>query len=133
MADVVVDGSDNLHTRYLVNDICMKFKKPLVYAAVYQYEAQLSVFDFRKEENPCLRCLFPQTLGFEPGNCSTVGVLGVVPGLAGILQATETIKLISNIGENLINKLLIIDLLDNSSQTINYKKDSACNHIPQGC
>lgn len=124
--DVVIDGSDNLQTRYLVNDICLRYKKPLVYAAVYQYEAQVSVFDFRNGESPCLRCLFPQTDGFEPENCSTVGVLGVVPGLAGVIQATEAIKLISNVGEVLTKKLLIIDLLDNSFRTIKYSKDQNC-------
>jgi molybdopterin/thiamine biosynthesis adenylyltransferase/rhodanese-related sulfurtransferase len=127
--DVVIDGSDNLKTRYLVNDICLKSKVPLVYAAVYQYEAQLTTFDFRKQDSPCLRCLFPQTQGFEPANCSTEGVLGVVPGLAGIMQATEAIKLISQVGEVLTEKLLIIDLLDNSFRTIKYSLDSQCkNH-----
>jgi molybdopterin/thiamine biosynthesis adenylyltransferase/rhodanese-related sulfurtransferase len=125
-ADVVIDGSDNLQTRYLVNDICLKYKKPLIYAAVYQYEAQISVFDFREAESPCLRCLFPQTEGFEPENCSTVGVLGVVPGLAGVLQATEAIKIIANIGEILTSRLLIIDLLDMCFRTINYSKNHKC-------
>lgn len=124
--DVVIDGSDNLQTRYLVNDSCLKYRKPLVYAAVYQYEAQVSVFDFRKKDSPCLRCLFPQTQGFEPENCSTVGVLGVVPGLAGVIQATEAIKIITNIGEVLSHKLLIINLLDDSFRTIKYKKDQYC-------
>lgn len=128
VVDVVIDGTDNLETRYLVNDICVKYKKPLVYAAVYQYEAQISVFDLRKSDSPCLRCLFPQTQGFEPENCSTIGVLGVVPGLAGIMQATETIKIIVGIGKTLQNKLLICNLLGNSFKTINYKKSKSCQH-----
>jgi len=126
--DIVIDGSDNLSTRYLVNDVCLKLKKPLVYAAVFQYESQLTTFDFRNEDSPCLRCLFPQTEGFEPENCSTVGVLGVVPGLAGIIQASEAIKLITCVGETLIRKLQIIDLYDNSFKSINYKKDTNCQH-----
>lgn len=125
-ADVIIDGTDNLKTRYLVNDLCLKHKKPLVYAAVYQFEAQISVFDMRLESSPCMRCLFPYTEGFEPANCSTEGVLGVVPGFAGILQATETIKLITKVGETLQSKLLICNLLDNSFRTIKYKKDKSC-------
>jgi molybdopterin/thiamine biosynthesis adenylyltransferase len=124
--DLVIDGSDNLTTRYLVNDACLQYKKPLVYAAVYQYEAQISVFTFKDSNSPCLRCLFPETTGFEPDNCSTVGVLGVVPGLAGIIQASEAIKIMSNVGEVLDSKLLICDLLDNSFRTIKYKKDPHC-------
>ncbi|MBL4661784.1 MAG: molybdopterin-synthase adenylyltransferase MoeB [Alcanivoracaceae bacterium] len=127
--DLVIDGSDNLTTRYLVNDICLKYHKPLVYAAVYQYEAQVSVFNFNKPDMPCLRCLFPQTKGFEPDNCSTVGVLGVVPGMAGVMQASEAIKLITNIGQVLESQLLVFDLLDNSFRTIKYVKDNNClNH-----
>lgn len=125
-ADVIIDGTDNLKTRYLVNDLCIKHQKPLVYAAVYQFEAQISVFDMRLKSSPCLRCLFPYTEGFEPANCSTEGVLGVVPGFAGILQATETIKIITQVGQTLQNKLLINNLLDNSYRTIKYKKDKSC-------
>jgi molybdopterin/thiamine biosynthesis adenylyltransferase/rhodanese-related sulfurtransferase len=125
-ADIVVDGSDNLDTRYLVNDYCLKLNKPLVYAAVYQYEAQISVFDFTQPNTPCLRCLFPQTQGFEPANCSTEGVLGVVPGLAGVMQATEVVKLITNIGEILNSQLLVIDLLDYSFRKIKYTRDKNC-------
>jgi len=125
-ADVIIDGSDNLTTRYLINDCCKKHKKALVYAAVYQYEAQLSSFDFRKDNSPCLRCLFPQTEGFEPENCSTAGVLGVVPGLAGIMQATEAIKLITNVGETLLAKLLIMDLFSNEFRTLKYRQDNSC-------
>ena len=126
-ADIVIDGSDNLETRYLVNDLCLQLKKPLVYAAVYQYEAQISTFDFTDNNSPCLRCLFPQTQGFEPVNCSTEGVLGVVPGIAGVWQATETIKLITGVGETLCSKLLIVDLIDNSFRTIKYSLNNQCN------
>jgi molybdopterin/thiamine biosynthesis adenylyltransferase len=125
-ADIVVDGSDNLTTRYLVNDYCLKLNKPLVYAAVYQYEAQISVFDFTQTKTPCLRCLFPQAQGFEPANCSTEGVLGVVPGMAGVLQATEVIKLITNIGESLNSQLLVVNLLDNSFRKIKFSRDINC-------
>ncbi|VAW34036.1 Molybdopterin-synthase adenylyltransferase [hydrothermal vent metagenome] len=125
-ADIIIDGSDNLSTRYMVNDSCIKYHKPLVYAALYQYEAQISVFNLQQPDAPCLRCLFPQTKGFEPDNCSTAGVLGVVPGLAGIMQASEAIKLITKVGEVLTGKLLICDLLDNSFRTIKYAKANSC-------
>lgn len=124
--DIVIDGSDNLETRYLVNKVCLNYSKPLVYASVYQFETQLSVFDFREKNAACLNCLFPQTKGFEPENCSTQGVLGTVPGVAGILQANEAIKLITGIGETLQNHLLIIDMLDNSQRRIKYSKDNHC-------
>ncbi|MBL4773308.1 MAG: molybdopterin-synthase adenylyltransferase MoeB [Alcanivoracaceae bacterium] len=127
--DLVIDGSDNLDTRYMVNDVCQKLHKPLVYAAVYQYEAQISVFNFKNTQSPCLRCLFPKTEGFEPDNCSTVGVLGVVPGMAGIMQASETIKIIAEVGQILEGQLLVFDLLDNSFRSIKYTIDSHCtNH-----
>ena len=124
--DIVIDGSDNLSTRYLVNDVCLKYSKLLIYSAVYQYEAQLTVFDFRISDAPCLRCLFPQTEGFEPENCTDVGVLGVVPGLAGVMQATEAIKLITGIGEVLQNQMLTIDLLSSDFRKISYKKSVRC-------
>ena len=125
--DIVIDGSDNLSTRYLVNDVCLKYSKPLIYSAIYQYEAQLTVFDFRIPDSPCLRCLFPQTEGFEPENCTDVGVLGVVPGMAGIMQATESIKLITGIGDVLQNQLMMIDLLRFDFRKISYLTSKACN------
>ncbi len=125
-ADIVIDGSDNLSTRYLINKICLQLKKPLLYATVFQYEAQLSTFDFRQQNAACLNCLFPQTQGFEPENCSNTGVLGVTPGLAGIYQATEALKLLTNIGTTLTNKLQIIDLLHNRFTTFNFKKSKHC-------
>lgn len=126
-ADIVIDGSDNLMTRYLVNDLCLKNQTAMIYAAVYQYEAQISTFDFSQEDSPCLRCLFPQITGFEPTNCTTEGVLGVVPGLAGIMQATEAIKLITGVGTVLTFKLLMMDLLDNNYRTIKYSKNNNCD------
>ena len=130
--NIVIDGSDNLTTRYLVNDICLKYSKPLVYAAVYQYEAQLTSFDFRNNNSACLRCLFPQTHGFEPANCSTEGVLGVVPGMAGIIQASEAIKLITGIGQPLTHQLQIVNLLDNNINSFKYKTSKNCKnqHFP---
>src|SRR5882724_2373410 len=104
--DVVVDGSDNFGTRYLVNDACVLADRPFVYGAVQGFEGQASVFNWRG--SPTYRCLFPEPP--EPGtvpNCAEAGVLGVLPGLIGLLQATETIKLLTGIGEPLAGKLFL--------------------------
>jgi len=112
--DVVLDGSDNFPLRYLLNDACIKHKKPLVYAAIERFSGQVSVFDAGRQRGkaPCYRCLFPEPPPpeFAP-NCAEAGVLGVLPGLAGVIQATEVIKLLLNIGEPLIGRLLRFDAL----------------------
>lgn len=113
-AGVVIDGADNFPARYLLNDACVKLAKPLVYGAVHRFEGQVSVFDAGRHRGqaPCYRCLFPQPPPAEATpNCSEAGVLGVLPGVIGLLQATETIKLIVGIGEPLIGRLLIFDAL----------------------
>lgn len=113
-ADVVIDGADNFPARYLLNDACVKLCKPLVYGAVHRFEGQVSVFDAgrRRGEAPCYRCLFPQPPPAEAApNCAEAGVLGVLPGVIGLLQATETLKLILGIGEPLIGRLLMFDAL----------------------
>lgn len=124
--DVVIDGSDNMKTRYLVNDNCVKWQKPMIYASVYQYEYQVSVFDFTKNQQACLRCLFPENKNDEPENCSTAGVLGTVPGIAGLMQATEAIKLITGIGRCLSNELLIGDVLTQKNRIIKFAIDPNC-------
>lgn len=113
-ADVVIDGADNFAARYLLNDACVKLGKPLVYGAVHRFEGQLSVFDAgrRRGAAPCYRCLFPEPPPPEAApNCSEAGVLGVLPGVIGLLQATEAIKLILGIGEPLAGRLLHFDAL----------------------
>jgi len=112
--DVVIDGADNFPVRYLLNDACVKLGKPLVYGAVHRFEGQVSVFDAgrRRGEAPCYRCLFPEPPPPDAApNCSEAGVLGVVPGVIGMLQATEAIKLILGIGEPLRGRLLQFDAL----------------------
>ncbi|WP_129135796.1 molybdopterin-synthase adenylyltransferase MoeB [Luteimonas sp. YGD11-2] len=112
--DVVIDGADNFPVRYLVNDACVKLGKPLVYGAVHRFEGQTSVFDTggRRGEAPCYRCLFPEPPPPEAApNCSEAGVLGVLPGVIGLLQATETLKLLLGIGEPLRGRLLHFDAL----------------------
>jgi len=112
--DVVVDGADNFPARYLLNDACVKLAKPLVHGAVHRFEGQASVFDAGRHRGsaPCYRCLFPEppAPGDAP-NCADAGVLGVLPGVIGLLQATETIKLLLGIGEPLRGRLLQFDAL----------------------
>jgi sulfur-carrier protein adenylyltransferase/sulfurtransferase len=112
--DVVIDGADNFAARYLLNDACVKLGKPLVYGAVHRFEGHVSVFDAGRQRGiaPCYRCLFPEppAPGSAP-NCSEAGVLGVLPGVVGLLQATEAIKLILGIGEPLTGRLLQFDAL----------------------
>ena len=113
-ADVVIDGADNFPARYLLNDACVKLGKPLVYGAVHRFEGQVSVFDAGRQRGaaPCYRCLFPQPPPPEAApNCAEAGVLGVLPGVIGLLQATEAIKLILGIGDSLAGRLLQFDAL----------------------
>jgi molybdopterin/thiamine biosynthesis adenylyltransferase/rhodanese-related sulfurtransferase len=112
--DVVVDGGDNVPVRYLLNDACVKLGKPLVYGAVQRFEGQASVFDAgrRRGVAPCYRCLFPEPPPPDAApNCAEAGVLGVLPGVVGLLQATEAIKLVLGIGESLAGRLLQFDAL----------------------
>ena len=113
-ADVVIDGADNFPVRYLLNDACVKLGKPLVYGAVHRFEGQVSVYDAGRHRGvvPCYRCLFPEPPPPEAApNCAEAGVLGVLPGVIGLLQATEAIKLILGIGESLAGRLLSFDAL----------------------
>jgi len=113
-ADVVIDGADNFPARYLLNDACVQRRKPLVYGAVHRFEGQVSVFDAGRQRGaaPCYRCLFPQPPPPESApNCSESGVLGVLPGVIGMLQATEAIKLILGLGQPLTGRLLQFDAL----------------------
>lgn len=112
--DVVIDGADNFPVRYLLNDACVKLGIPLVYGAVHRFEGQVSVFDAGRARGvaPCYRCLFPEPPPPEAApNCSEAGVLGVLPGVIGLLQATEAIKLLLGIGESLAGRLLQFDAL----------------------
>ena len=127
--DVVLDGSDNFPLRYLLNDACIKHGKPVVYAAIERFEGQVSVFDAgrRRGEAPCYRCLFPEPppLEFAP-NCSEAGVLGVLPGLAGVLQATEVLKLLLDIGQPLSGRLLQFDALSMRFRETRLAPDPDC-------
>lgn len=123
--DIIVDGTDNFPTRYLVNDACVILGKPSVYGSIFRFEGQASVFDATK--GPCYRCLYsePPPPGLVP-SCAEGGVLGVLPGLVGTIQATEIIKLIIGQGEPLIGKLLLIDALDMEFKQLILRKDPNC-------
>ncbi len=110
--DVIIDGADNFPTRYLLNAACLRLGIPLVYGAVHRFSGQVSVFDPRRPDSPCYRCLFPEPpAGADAPNCSEAGVLGVVPGVVGMLQATEAMKLVLGIGTSLAGRLLCYDAL----------------------
>ena len=123
--DVIVDGSDNFPTRYLINDACVLLARPNVYGSVLRFEGQASVFS--ADDGPCYRCLFREPP--PPGlvqNCAESGVLGVLPGLVGVVQAAEAIKLITGIGEPLVGRLLLVDGLRMRFRTIDVARDPEC-------
>ncbi len=123
--DLIIDGTDNFPTRYLVNDVCVLQGKPNVYGSIFRFEGQVSVF--WAEHGPCYRCLFPEPPppGLVP-SCAEGGVLGILPGTIGTMQATEAIKLIVGIGEPLIGKLLLYDALAMSVDIVRLKKSPDC-------
>ena len=123
--DIVIDGTDNFPTRYLTNDACVLLGKPNVYGSIFRFEGQASVF--YAEEGPCYRCLFPEPPppGLVP-SCAEGGVLGVLPGTIGAIQATEAIKLIIGQGESLIGRLMLYDALDMSFDEVSLRKNPDC-------
>ncbi len=124
--DIIVDGSDNFPTRYLTNDASIIANKPLVFGAVYKFEGQVSVFNY--QNGPTYRCLFPSPPApNEVPNCSEVGVLGVLPGIIGSLQANEVIKMITGIGEILSSRLLTYSTLTNTSFQVSFEKNSSAS------
>ena len=123
--DIVADGTDNFPTRYLVNDACVLTGKPNVYASIFRFEGQASVF--AAERGPCYRCLYPEPPppGLVP-SCAEGGVLGILPGLLGVIQATEVIKLILGSGEPLIGRLLLVDALAMRFRELHLRKNPEC-------
>ncbi len=125
--DVIVDGSDNFSTRYLVNDACVILKKPQVHGSIFRFDGQVTTFDPRGEESPCYRCLFPSPPPPELApSCAEAGVLGVLPGTVGMIQATEAAKLILGLGETLVGRLLMYDALQMSFRTLTIRRDPTC-------
>jgi adenylyltransferase/sulfurtransferase len=123
--DVVLDGTDNFDTRFKVNKACVEEKKPLVSAAVIRFEGQLSVFKGYEKHQPCYQCLY-SVEGNSDENCVENGILAPVAGVMGSLQALQAIKVVLNLGEQLVGKLMIIDALDLTFRNIKISKDSAC-------
>ena len=123
--DIVADGTDNFPTRYLVNDACVLTRRPNVYASIFRFEGQASVFAV--EDGPCYRCLYPEPPppGLVP-SCAEGGVLGILPGLLGVIQATEVIKLILGSGEPLIGRLLLVDALSMHFRELRLRKNPDC-------
>ena len=123
--DLIIDGTDNFPTRYLVNDVCVLSGKPNVYGSIFRFEGQASVF--WAEAGPCYRCLFPEPPppGLVP-SCAEGGVFGVLPGIIGSIQATEALKLLLGIGETLIGRLIIYDALSMTFDEVHLKKNTTC-------
>ncbi|MDO8506860.1 MAG: molybdopterin-synthase adenylyltransferase MoeB [Candidatus Limnocylindria bacterium] len=132
--DVIIDGADNFPTRYLLNDASVKWNKPVVHGSIYRFEGQITVFKPRPRDGadtgptgPCYRCLFPTPPPPELApSCAEAGVLGVLPGVIGTLQANEAIKLLLGIGEPLIGRYLLFDALDTSFREVKLRRDPAC-------
>jgi molybdopterin/thiamine biosynthesis adenylyltransferase/rhodanese-related sulfurtransferase len=123
--DVIIDGSDNFATRYLVNDVCVFEQKPYVYGSIYRFDGQITVFDAQK--GPCYRCLFPNPpQPFSVPACGQTGVLGVLPGTIGVLQAGEALKLILNLGQPLTGRLILYDALSLRFDEVAIQKSPAC-------
>src|ERR1700691_3504647 len=123
--DIVVDGTDNFPTRYLVNDACVLLGKPNVYGSIFRFEGQASVF--ATDEGPCYRCLYPEPPppGLVP-SCAEGGVLGILPGLVGVIQATEVIKLVLGKGDSLVGRLLLVDALNMRFRELKLRKNPEC-------
>jgi molybdopterin/thiamine biosynthesis adenylyltransferase/rhodanese-related sulfurtransferase/molybdopterin converting factor small subunit len=123
--DLVIDGTDNFPTRYLVNDACVLLKKPNVYGSIFRFEGQATVFAY--EDGPCYRCLYPEPPppGLVP-SCAEGGVLGILPGLIGVVQATEAVKIILGVGETLKNRLLLYDALNMRFRELKLRRERNC-------
>ena len=123
--DILIDGTDNFPTRYLVNDVCVLTGKTNVFGSIFRFDGQVTVFDAK--EGPCYRCLYPDPPppGMVP-SCAEGGVLGILPGNVGVMQATEAIKILTGIGKPLIGRLLIFDSLDMKFREMKIKKDPNC-------
>ncbi|PCI33158.1 MAG: adenylyltransferase [Alphaproteobacteria bacterium] len=123
--DIVADGCDNFDTRFLINDVCLKLKKPLVSAALSQFDGQISTFKGYLSDKPCYRCFIPNHPG-AVGNCAEAGILGAVAGVLGTMQAVEVLKELLELGDSLAGKLVLYDALSATSRTIRLPKDPGC-------
>lgn len=129
--DVIVDGADNFPSRYLLNDAALKLGKPVIHASIYRFEGQVTAFI--PNQGPCYRCLYPSPPPPDMApSCQEAGVLGVLPGIVGVLQATEAVKLIVGIGKSLAGRLLIYDALGTKFREMKLRKDPACPTCGEG-
>jgi molybdopterin/thiamine biosynthesis adenylyltransferase/rhodanese-related sulfurtransferase len=123
--DVIIDGADNFATRYLVNDAALRLGKPVIHASIFRFEGQITVFP--ASGSPCYRCLYPQPPPAEEApSCAEAGVLGVLPGIMGVLQATEAIKLVLGLGDTLAGRLLVYDAIKTRFRELRLRRDPAC-------
>jgi molybdopterin/thiamine biosynthesis adenylyltransferase/rhodanese-related sulfurtransferase len=123
--DVIIDGADNFATRYLVNDSALKLGKPVIHASIFRFEGQITVFP--ANGSPCYRCLYPQPPPAEEApSCAEAGVLGVLPGIMGVLQATEAIKLVLGLGETLAGRLVVYDAIKTRFRELKLRRDPRC-------
>ncbi len=125
-ADVVLDCSDNFETRHAVNRACVRAGRPLVSGAAIRFDGQLAVFDARRPDAACYACLFPEDAQTEEMRCAVMGVLAPLTGVIGAMQAVETMKLITGVGESLAGRLLLLDALHGESRTVRIAKDPRC-------
>jgi molybdopterin/thiamine biosynthesis adenylyltransferase len=133
--DVILDGSDNFPTRYLVNDACVKLGLPNVHGSVFRFEGQVSVFwpAYGKERGPCYRCLYPEPPPPELApSCAEAGVLGVLPGVVGLLEAVEALKILLGIGDLLVGRLLHYDALRQQFNEYRLQRDPHCAYCAEG-
>jgi sulfur-carrier protein adenylyltransferase/sulfurtransferase len=129
--DVIVDGADNFQTRYLVNDAALKLGKPVVHASIFRFEGQITVFP--ADGGPCYRCLYPEPPPPEEApSCQEAGVLGVLPGIMGVLQATETVKLLLGLGTTLAGRLVVYDALKTRFRELKLRRDPNCPTCAEG-
>ena len=125
--DYIVDGSDNFTTKFLLNDLCLKFKKTLIVGAISKFDGHIFSFNFKDKKNSCLRCFFQETkISDDLLNCDSEGILGTVAGIVGTIQANEVLKKILNIGVGLDGHILILDLLNLSFRKVKIKKRKNC-------
>jgi molybdopterin/thiamine biosynthesis adenylyltransferase len=123
--DVVIDGADNFATRYLVNDAALKLAKPVIHASIFRFEGQITVFP--ANGSPCYRCLYPEPPPAEDApSCAEAGVLGVLPGTMGVLQATEAIKLVLGLGDVLAGRLVVYDAIKTRFRELKLRRDPKC-------
>ncbi len=131
--DAIIDASDNFTTRHLINRIAYRYQKPLISGAVVRFEGQVTVFDHRNQANPCYQCLFPEQSSDDDINCAVMGVFAPLAGVVGSIQAAETIKLLLDIGETLVGRLLLLDGLTMQLRTVRISRDPECDVCSKVC